>query len=333
MVRRKVRKKEPVLVQETEAQRSAIIDGITMYGQPLRSVDWLQVDTMVPINLPDGFRGIVYPDSHSPYEDRGVLRAIFEFADLWQPHLSFDIGDFVDFGNLSRFPQNAKGPLAGLYSELEAAKHQLRAKMRAGRPAKLIVTPGNHDDRERRQLSDAASMFAGAVNARTRNMLTDLATSLLGFGPTDNIMFAWGVGQQGGLDGGVMAGDVRLRHGTIVNSRPGLAAFNTWARHLQNVYMGHVHRAGCFAYELPTGEVKHGGELGNTVDARKPGFNYIGSEHDWIHAFGVMQTCNGITHMQVVPFLLGEDENGKLAESFTWVTLDHEIVTFTATES
>jgi hypothetical protein len=320
------------LVPETPDERQAITDGITMYGQPLSQVSWLQVDNLVPIHLPDGFRGIIYPDSHSPYQDDGVLRAIWRFAELWRPHLCFDIGDFLDFKGLSRFAPNAKEPTAGLFAELEAGKRQLRAKMRAGRPAKLIVIPGNHDDRERRQLSDGAAMFAGAVNASNRNQLTDVATNLLGFSEADNIMFAWGVGQQGGLDGGVMAGDVRLRHGNVVNARPGYSSYATFMRQLQNVFIGHVHRAGSWAYELPTGEVRRGGDLGNNVDARKPGFNYIGSDHDWIHAFGVMQTLNGVTHVQVVPFLLGE-QDGKLVEFFTWTDKNHQILTFGAEES
>jgi hypothetical protein len=135
------------------------------------------------------------------------------------------------------------------------------------------------------------------------------------------------------MDGGVMVGDVRLRHGKIVNARPGYSAYATWLKHLQNVFIGHVHRAGCWALELPTGEVRHGGELGNTVDARAPGFNYVGEDNDWIHAFGVMQAHNGIVHMQVVPFLLGQNEAGRLVESFAWLTADNEIVTFTADES
>lgn len=327
------KEKRIVLVDESPARRQAIIDGITMYGQPLKNASWLQVDTIVPIQVPDGFRAIVYPDSHSPWEDHGVLRAIFRFAELWQPHLAIDLGDFVDLGSLSRFPPNAKESHPSLYTELEAAKRQLRAKMRAGRPAMLIVEAGNHDDRERRQLSDGASMFAGAVNGKNRNLLTDLATNLLGFGDSDNIMFAWGVGQQGGHDGGVSVNDVRFRHGKVVNARPGYSSYATWARSLQKAYIGHVHRAGSWAYELATGEVVHGGELGNTVDARKPGFNYIGSDQDWVHAFGVLQAHDGIMHMQVVPFLLGQDESGRLVESFTWVTPEHEVVTFTAEES
>ena len=315
--------------RETGEERARIMSSIRINGQALNAADWLQVDTVMPIQVPDGFRGIVYPDSHSPWEHNGVLRAIYEFAHLYQPHLAFDIGDFLDLGRMSRWPANVKeGNPYRQQGEVDAARRQLRSKMHAGNPAKLIVMPGNHDDRERRQLSEKAAMFGDMVNGVNRNMLTDLATNVLGFQEKDPVMFAWGAGQQGGREGGVMVGDVRLRHGNFVDPKPGYSAYKHWLKQLVSTFIGHVHRAGDFAYETKSGAVKRGGELGHNADARKPGFNYISTEQDWIHAFGVMQAHNGVVHMQVIPMLLGEDEEGDQLEYFSWIGSNCETVEF-----
>ncbi len=318
------------LVHETPEQREAIFNGIRMFGQPLHTARWLQTDSVIDIRVPDGFRGIVYPDAHSPYEHANVLRAIWDFAEDWGPHLAFGIGDELDFSRWGRHTPNAKDGTPSPNRELESARRQLRGKMRAGKPRLYIVTPGNHDERERQQLAEGGAAFADVLNGRNHNMLSDLATNLLGFDHTDPIMFAWGAGQKGGREGGVTIGDIRLRHGNLVSPRPGSSAYAHWLKSLMNTWIGHVHRTADFYLLDRSGKVKRGGELGCNINARAPGFNYISSDQDWSHAFGVLTTHNGITHMQIVPFLYGEDEAGNLVEYFTWVGLNGEVIAYAA---
>ena len=162
------------------------------------------------------------------------------------------------------------------------------------------------------------------MNGGNREFLTDVVTNLLGFDDKDKMLFAWGIGQTGGREGGVMVGDFRLRHGNYVNAKPGYAAYTHWLRQLVNIIMGHVHRAGDFAVETRSGQVARGAEVGHTFNTKSPGANYLGADNDWVHAFGVLTCVNGVVNMQVVPFLQGYDEHGRLREYATWVDADKD---------
>lgn len=319
----------PTRFGESPEQRRQIISAIRINGLPLNEASWLQVDTVTRLTAPDGFRMLVYPDSHSPYEHQGVLRAIFDFAEWYCPHLSVDNGDFLDLGEFSRFARNVKdGMPFSTAGSIEAAKHQLRAKMKAGNPALLIVDPGNHDDRERRYLSEFAPQLGGIVNGANHNRLTDLATNILNFKPDDPIMFCWGVGQVGGKEGGLILQDYRLRHGNMVDPKPAYSAYKHVLKSLDNIGIGHVHRSGDFAFETSEGLVKHGEEFGCNLDWDAPGTNYGTSDHDWTHAFGIVEVNNGIAHVQVIPAILGEDEEGRTREYFAFLDADFNLVEF-----
>lgn len=314
---------------EAPAKRKKILEQIRINGQLLTDAAWLQMDTPTRLSVPDGFRMIIYPDSHSPFEDQGVLRAILDFADWYKPHLALDIGDFLDFDWLSRFPKNIKeGTPFNVRDAIESAQRQLRAKSQAGNPALLIVNAGNHDDRERRYLSEFAPALAGMVNGGNHNRLTDLATNILNFKPDDGVMFCWGSGQTGGREGGVFLQDYRLRHGNIIDAKPGYSAYKHVLKALDNIGIGHVHRAGDFAYETAAGLVKHGEEFGCTVDWNSPGFNYAANDHDWIRAFGLLEVHNGIVHVQVMPALIGQDANGRRREYFSYMDQDFKLMEF-----
>ncbi|CAN5302940.1 hypothetical protein BH10CYA1_BH10CYA1_53440 [soil metagenome] len=314
---------------ETAAERQRIISQIQINGQHINDAGWLQVDTVTRFHAPDGLRVIIYPDSHSPFEHPGVLRAIFDFAEWYGPHLAFDVGDFMEFGELSRFPKNAKeGRPYDMAAGAESGQRQLRAKMKAGRPALLVVTPGNHDDRERRYLSDVAPLFGNLVNSNNHNRLSDLATNILNFSAADPIMFCWGTGQTGGKDGGLMLQDYRIRHGNMVDSKPAYSAYKHLLKALDNIGIGHVHRAGNVVFETSEGLVKHAEEFGCTINWDAPGFNYVGPDHDWTHSFGVAEVYNGIVHVQVIPALIGEDEHGHRREYFTYLDSQFNIVEF-----
>ncbi len=319
---------------ETPEQRAALIAQIIINGLPLSEARWLQADTITRISAPNGLRMIVYTDSHSPNEHQGVLRAQFDFADWFRPHLSVDNGDFLDFAELARFAKNIKDGTPFSQSDgIASARRQLREKMKAGNPALLFVTPGNHDDRERRYLSEFAPLFGGFVNGANHNRLTDLATNLLNFKPEDNIMFSWGVGQTGGKEGGLILQDYRLRHGNIVDSKPGYSAYRHVLKSLDNIGIGHVHRSGDFAFETAEGLVKHGEEFGCAINWDAPGMNYVNSDHDWTHAFGVVEIVGGIAHVQVVTAIIGEDASGRRQEYFSFLDNNFNVVEFPIYES
>ncbi len=314
---------------ESNEQRQIILNQIRINGQLLSDASWLQVDTVTRLSVPDGFRMIVYPDSHSPFESQGVLRAKFDFAEWYCPHIALDAGDFIDFEWLSRFAKNIKdGSPFSAMDAVESAQRQLRAKRKAGNPALLIVNPGNHDDRERRYLSEYAPLLGGMVNGANHNRLTDLATNILNFKDGDGIMFCWGVGQTGGKEGGIIVQDYRLRHGNMVDPKPGYSAYKHVLKSLDNVGIGHVHRTGDFAFETSEGLVKHGEDFGCSVDWDSPGFNYVGPDHDWTHALGVVEVNNGIVHVQVIPALIGEDAFGTRREYFSYLDADFNLVEF-----
>jgi predicted phosphodiesterase len=324
----------PLLIRETPEQRQNIFDNILINGQSLEDASWLQTDRLVNIKVPDGFRGIIYPDSHSPFEDAGVLRAIWEFCDYWQPHLAIDIGDFSNQDKLGRWAPNRKdGAPFSHQAEMVATRRQLREKATRGNPKKLIAIPGNHDDRVRQKDSDDAHAFSDLRNGRNHEALTDFVTNVLGFTEKDPFMFAWGIGQKGGREGGAMLNNLRVRHGNFVNPKPGYSAYMHWLKQLVSVVIGHVHRAGDFAVETASGETHCGAEVGHNLNALSPGANYMGPDNDWVRAFGVITCHNGVVNIQVVPFILGEDEYGRPREYATWVDLNHNIIEFAVQDS
>lgn len=324
----------PLLIRETPEERQAIFDNIFINGRRIDQADSQQTDRVVNIKIPDGFRAVIYPDSHSPFEDSAILRAIWEFCDLFQPHLTIDIGDFSNQDVFGRWAANLKdGNAFSVQSEMQAARRQLLEKARRGNPKKLLVIPGNHDDRVRQKDSDEARVFAHLRNGRNHEALSDLVTNVLGFTDKDPIMFAWGIGQKGGREGGAMLGNVRLRHGNFVNAKPGYSAYSHWLKQLLSVIIGHVHRAGDFAVEKPNGEVDQGAEIGHNLNHLSPGANYMGSDIDWVRAFGVVTKVNGVVYIQVVPFILGEDEDGRPREYATWRDLNDNIIEFAVQDS
>lgn len=316
---------------ESEADRYALFRQVKFNGQPIDSQNPLQVTNTVDLIVPDGFRMIVVPDSHgTPHY--GVLRGMGMFAERYRPHMMKHIGDWSNLPFMSRFPSNpVNGPAYSPQDEMSHTERHLRLIMSWA--YHTIAEAGNHDDLPLRFVQNQAPLLGRYLNAKTRNPLLDLVTNLMNFTLKDPITFVWGRGQRGGREGGtrfaaeVPGGELLATHGSAVDNVPARSSYKEWMKRFISVIMGHVHRAGDWGYETVLGVTFHGLEIGSIVDWDSSDMEYS-PDHNWVHAFGVIEKHNGVIFRKVVPILTGVDEAGRQYEYFIWRDQQNNTVVF-----
>jgi hypothetical protein len=271
----------------------------------------------LPLYLPDGIRGLIYPDQHAPAQNRRILHAIYNFQSWFRPHVNFNVGDYSDMFALSRWPKAPRTPVNAQY-EVEESALCLRKSMKFGAPFWTFVDEGNHDgDRMTRYLTNVCPTFSHYLDPKTRNPMTAMV-NMMGFTKDDPITFLSGLDDRGGYEGGVLInGEYKIEHGDLVKPTPGDSVRATAEAMMQSTGMGHVHRAGRFARDVD-GKVLRGDEFGCLIDMDHPYFNYHHGRHNWFHAFGVYHVVGGMMHVQIIPIFEALDENGQLQYWFQY---------------
>src|SRR5437762_711508 len=85
-----------------------IRDGIkrAMSVSKLRTQEsFLSYPGILPLNLPEGTRGVILPDAHIPAHHRRLFWAVLRFIHAVKPHVVIAIGDWNDIFALSRHPK------------------------------------------------------------------------------------------------------------------------------------------------------------------------------------------------------------------------------------
>jgi hypothetical protein len=304
---------------------------VTVNGLPLHESRFGTFTGVLPLNIPDGTRIICYSDNQRRH--KGVLEAVFRFADWWQPHLAIHMGDFMENALLSLHSPNAFAPPSeSAQGEVESAAEDMRGVMTRGNPLHTFAIQGNHDNaRATNYVSKLAPILAFLLGS-DRNPLLSVA-SRMGFDPNDPITWITGVGQKGGAEGGLLInGGLRLVHGKRVRARPGESA---WAHCVQNYFstlIAHTHRLAYFGLQIPGGEFVEGGEAGCTIDWNRPEYNY-NTDHIWHHGFFTITVHNGIAYIQPIPIIEGPDENGQLHKWFVFADDAGELHVFKCFDS
>jgi len=305
--------------QESEAERQELFAKVR-FGK-LDPAEYRQLTFSsgysLPLNLPDGMRGMIYSDGHAPYQNRRIMFAVYNFQDWFRPHLVTHVGDYSDMFALSRWPKHPRVPVKPQWEVDESALY-LRNSMKYGKPFLTLVDEGNHDwDRMTRYLTANCPAFSHFLDPKSRNPIT-AQVNMMGFTAKDPIMFLSGLDERGGYEGGFLINDeYKLEHGNIVKPVPGDSVRLTAETFMQSTGMGHVHRAGKFARDVD-GKVLRGDEFGCLVDWDNPVFNYHHGRHNWFHAFGVFHILGGILHTQIIPIFEAADEKGQLQYWFQY---------------
>jgi hypothetical protein len=304
---------------ETEEERRALFAQARLgNGGPLDSFLTFSNSQPLPLWLPDGFRGMLYPDSHAPAQDVRACEMVFRFADWFRPHANIHVGDFSDMFHLGRWPKAPRTPVNGQGEMEESGKHAREVATR-GNPFHTFFNMGNHDeDRMIRFLTNNCPGFAHYIDPKTRNPVLSMV-NMMGFQKGDRVTFLSGVDERGGYEGGLLINNhMSVVHGEKVKSTPGESARTTAEAFMQDVVMGHVHRLGSFARDIDGG-VLMGYELGCLVDLNHPYFSYAhGNQFNWHLGFGVFFVHGGRVHVQLIPIEEALDDEGRLQYWFAF---------------
>jgi UDP-2,3-diacylglucosamine pyrophosphatase LpxH len=90
-------------------------------------------------------------DVHIPYHDRKALTVTNKFLDLYQPEKIILGGDIMDMYNVSRFDKNPMRSF-DLQWEFDEAKKVVEDIRKRNPKARIIMLPGNHEDRLQKYL-------------------------------------------------------------------------------------------------------------------------------------------------------------------------------------
>jgi hypothetical protein len=267
---------------------------------------------ILPVNLPDGTRFIIYPDAHIPAHNRKLFWAVTRFAGFYKPHVNIAIGDWADIFGLSRHPKPLRTVMRP-QDEFDESKRAWDDIMDITGAEWGYIMLGNHEDRIYRYLQDLAPTLGSIVTANNREPLN--FHNLLGFEPNDNTTFLYGVEERGGFEGGmVINNDLNLHHGIIVKPQPGASAMTDMFKWQWNIGHGHTHRMGLSA----VGDLRSF-EFGHLVDQDHAYLAYARKMFpNWAPGLAAGIIFNGKAYITPIPVIPMKDARGMERLGFVW---------------
>lgn len=320
--------RERRMFNESEGQRRALFNQVTIETAaggvlPLHQYSYLRYQGILPLRLPDGFRGVVIPDPHMPAHHKPIFFAFEQFLSDYRPHSLFWIGDSCDFFALSRWPKPPR-QVSNLMGELEESR-EVRDRMKAAAGSVWdFETEGNHDGgRTNSWLMFVGAQIQGLVDMNDQEPVLNYS-KMLGYKAGDPITFVSDNRGFGGFGGGILLnGGPLLVHGLLVRPKPGASPRGLADIKGRSVSHGHTHRLGENHRETLT-EIITAQEVGMMVNPNHAMMSYANLRTNWHPGFGVITVVNGIVHLETVP-VIQTLVNGRLRYSF-WYG-DREYVT------
>lgn len=115
-------------------------------------------------------KGIVFADSHIPFQDKLCLDSILDYADRYKPDFIIILGDLIDFYKISRFIKNPKK--RNVKTEIKLTRDFL-SDLRLRFPnSKIYYKSGNHEDRLEKYIIQNAPEIHELVEDLLTNQLT-----------------------------------------------------------------------------------------------------------------------------------------------------------------
>lgn len=226
-------------------------------------------------------RYVAFGDSHVPYEDKKIMKIIYDFIRREKPDGVIIMGDFSDFYQLSRF---AKDPNRRhtLQDDLDKAVDYLEElrNIMGRRPIYYIM--GNHEQRLERNLKEKSPEYFGLRCLSLKSLLElDRLNVIL-------------------VPDRLELGDLTLIHGELVRKNAGYTARAHFDKYGTTMMLGHSHRDGKFTRR--------------TLDGNKAVWeNYCtcslepeyDSFPDWTHGFAVINFVEDTPFVEQVPIIGG----------------------------
>lgn len=215
----------------------------------------------------------IVSDIHFDVEDPASWRAFRLWHADVRPAMTVILGDFLDFGMLSRYAQEADAPVRAIPQIARFVREANALVREAGR---VLVIEGNHDERWRKCLAQHATALAGALGFSLHEQC--LAHGL-------DVRVEWS--REDAQVRGVAVGPFVLRHGHNQSGRfgaPRHLAANRITKSLgQSEVFGHHHKAQLFC------QTAHGRTaiaIANPCLTRPHGY---APDADWQRGFTVLE--------------------------------------------
>lgn len=289
---------------EAAAVRDEICRAISVAGMSSQH-SFLSFAGILPLNLPDGTRGVVLPDLHIPAHYRPLLWPITQLLHRVNPHLLISIGDLGDIFALARHPKGLRVP-TDAQGEFTATRRVWDHLVDASGCYWNFVINGNHEDRIWRFLQDMAPQLGGIIDPHTREPIS--FHSALGYTAKDNMTFLYGTDERGGFEGGLLMNNaLGAHHGIMVRPKAGASPLADMDKWIRSIMQGHTHRFGFVARDvaptenIPTG-VLMGTELGMLVDLNHAYMGYAKNMWpNWHMGLATFTVYNGIPILEHIP--------------------------------
>ncbi len=260
---------------------------------PMASTDTIPAASVGGESL---WRVLFVPDCHIPYHDQTAWEVMLAAAQHFSPHIIVQLGDLVDFYQVSRHDKDPRRKLR-LDDELTAARTALDRLDALGAPHKLYVM-GNHEHRLEAYLRTRAPEMFGVIDVDELLGLTRRGWQwkpYREYGHVGHMLVTHDLSQ---------CGVTAIRH---ARTHAGCA-----------VAIGHVHRMGShWTADVGAGALP------------SIGFGWLGShrmadyrtrwlaEREWVHGFGIAHMGqDGVVHPQCIPI-----RNGSCCIEGTMVTV------------
>lgn len=206
-------------------------------------------------------RGIATPDKHFPYQDNRALKITLQAMDLYQPDLIVDLGDLLDFYQISTYDKDPTRTTS-LQDDIDEAADFLSGVSAYHPKAKRVLLEGNHEHRLTKYINRNGPALAS---------LRDLdLPAMLGCGSR-----GWQFVRQNEFH---TAGPLWFTHGEF-------AGLNATKKHLEtygvSLIYGHTHRIRHWSQRRADGGIIETWEAGCLCDMHAE----YAKHTNWTHGF------------------------------------------------
>jgi hypothetical protein len=268
----------------------------------LDSERFLTFAGLLPVNLPEGTRGVVLPDMHIPAHDKKCLWIVKQAIRDFSPDIGVNIGDALDFYAASAWVADPSVK-RDFQMEVDEGREVLDDVMDSSGAYWWYHVMGNHCGRQWRAVQNRCPEFANALNPLTRERALSVH-DLLGYGPKDNITFLYDMAERGGYGGGIVVnGDVTFHHGYLVMPKPGASARGDADKNGRSVVHGHTHRIGMTVRNTTIGGERIAVELGHLIDDSHPYIAYSNLLNNHHKGMAFFTIIGGKVHIELVPIV------------------------------
>lgn len=235
--------------------------------------------------------GVVIPDMHVPMQNKRAVAAIGQFLADHPPDLFINLGDFLDFGGLSRHQRHSSKQPETIAESFHWGNEQLDEfdmLLPSKKRCRRVYILGNHEDRLDALLNNPPDRrieaFSGLVSVSGGLNLQERGYEVIPYGK----IFSVG---KANFTHGWYAG---LSHAKQTAERTGV-----------NLIYAHAHDLQVYTHFTLGGLPRIVASLGCLCDLN-PGW-LRGKPNKWVHAFGVVEFMEGgLFTLHPIPIIKGK---------------------------